>query len=141
LWDISEEKAKSIQYKISPYKAVHSADEPFSSFSFHPTIPQCLLSVTNTGTIRQIFVTEFPRMAVSPLGYVCTAQKKAIVEIQTNMEDYSSIMKQRADLALSIDVCFYYLLTVRSPPMLKLQSKWKMKHRYLYGRGFHSYNA
>ncbi|KAL0488654.1 SEA/GATOR complex protein [Acrasis kona] len=103
LWDLSDSANKSLQYKISPYKTVYLSDDNVTSFSFHPTVPNCVLIASNIGVVRQLFITDHVKYSLSPLGCISSNVKESLIESNL-LVDCSVLMRTRAKNQIGIDI-------------------------------------
>ncbi|EFC41387.1 hypothetical protein NAEGRDRAFT_80725 [Naegleria gruberi] len=104
LCDLSEQ-SKSVKYKISNHKSVFSSNGSISSFSFHPTIPRCLLLSTSTGTVQYTLLKDFVKFSISCNEEIVSAHYNEVVENDfTQSNDIMSIMKERAKKGIGVDV-------------------------------------
>ncbi|KAL9648672.1 hypothetical protein ABK040_016301 [Willaertia magna] len=103
--DLSDQNSKSIKYKISPYKAIFSSSGSLTSFSFHPTIPRCILFSTSTGLVQYTFLKEFVKFSISCHDQIVSSQKKNLIENNISKNnDINTIMKERAKYSFGIDI-------------------------------------
>ena len=104
LCDLSEQ-SKTVKYKISNHKAVFSSSGSVTSFSFHPTVPRCMLLSTSSGLVQYTQLKDFVKFSISCHEDIVSSHFRQIIENNfTQPNDIMTVMKERAKRSIGIDV-------------------------------------